>query len=153
MTRHLLRSSVFAACLGLFIYAGCATVDMRRPPGDKTMTIESKGWGVWFLSHKIASEVIQAQNQCSNGIAKIEASQSFGSIVGSIITLGLYSSMEITVTCAADDMSSEGVDSESVVTVPHSSDDEEIMVAFGQAVDMAVANELPAYVQFEGGSL
>lgn len=153
MTRQLLGSSVFAACLAIILYAGCATVDMRRPLGEKTMTIESKGWGVWFLSHKIASEVIQAQNQCSNGIAKIEATQTFGSIVGSIITLGLYSSMEITVTCAADDMSSEGVDSESVVTVHPGSDDQEIMDAFGQAVDMAVANERPAYVQFEGDPL
>ena len=86
-------------------------------------------------------------------IAKIKASQSFGSIVGPIITLGLYSSMEITVTCAADDMSSEGVDSESVVTVPPGSDEQEVMDAFGRAVDMAVANEQPAYVQFEGDPL
>ena len=70
------------------------------------MTIESKGLGCVFLSHKIASEVIQSENQCSNGIAKIEMSQSFGSILGSIITLRLYSPMEIMVTCEADEMSS-----------------------------------------------
>ncbi len=153
MTKRLQESFVFAACLGLFLIAGCATVDMRRPIGDKTMTIESKGWGVWFLSHKMASEVIQAENQCNNGIAKIETSQSFGSFLGSVLSLGLYSSVVITVTCAADDMSSEGVDSASVVAVPYGSDDEEIMDAFGRAVGLAVANEQPAYVQFKRDSL
>ncbi len=83
------------------------------------------------MSHKMASEVIQAENQCNNGIAKIETSQSFGSFLGSVLSLGLYSSVVITVTCAADGMSSEGVDSVSVVAVPYGSDDEEIMDAFG----------------------
>ena len=149
MSKHLQGSFVFAACLGLFLFVGCATVDMGRPLSDKTMTIKSKGWGVWFMSHSMASEVIQAENQCKNGIAKIETRQSFGSFLGTILTLGLYNSVVVTVTCAADNMSSAAVDSASVVTVLYDSDDEEIMDAFGRAADIAVAAEQPAYVQFK----
>ena len=153
MTKQLQKRFFSAACLGISLLTGCATVDMRRPLSDQTMTIESKGWAVWFLAHKMAAEVIQAENQCQNGIAKIEASQDFGSILGSILTLGLYHSVMITVTCAADDMSSAAVDSASVVTLPYGLEDEEILDAFDQAVDMAVANEQPAYVQFKRDSL
>lgn len=56
-------------------------------------------------------------------------------------------------TCAAADMSSAAVDSASVVAVPYGSDYEEIMDAFGQAADKAVAAEQPAYVQFKRDSL
>ncbi len=153
MIKRLQGSSLIVVFFSLFLLAGCATIDMSRPPSGKTMRIESKGWGLWFLSHNIASDVVQAESQCENGIAKIETSQSFGSVLGSILTLGLYNSVAITVTCAADDMASAAVDSASVVTVPYGSDYEEIMDAFGQAADKAVASEQPAYVQFKRDSL
>ena len=70
-----------------------------------------------------------------------------------VLTGGIYTPMTVIVTCAAADMSSAAVDSASVVTVPYGSDYEEIMDAFGQAADKAVAAEQPAYVQFKHDSL
>ena len=97
--------------------------------------------------------MVEAQNECGNGVAKVETQQSFlNGLVGGL-TWGLYTPMTITVTCAADGMSSAAVDSASVVTVPYGSDYAEIMDAFGQAADKAVAADQPAYVQFKRDSL
>ena len=78
--------------------------------------------------------------------------QSFLNGLAGALTWGIYTPITVIVTCAADDMSSAAVDSASVVTVPYGSDYEEIMDAFGQAADKAVAAEQPAYVQFKRDS-
>ena len=97
--------------------------------------------------------VVEAQSECENGVARVETQQSFLNGLVNVLTGGIYTPMTVIVTCAADDMSSAAVDSASVVTVSYGSDYEEIMDAFGQATDMAVATKQPAYVQFKHDSL
>lgn len=97
--------------------------------------------------------VVEAQSECENGVARVETQQSFLNGLVNVLTGGIYTPMTVIVTCAAGDMSSAAVDSASVVTVPYGSDYAEIMSAFGQAADKAMAAEQPAYVQFKRDSL
>ena len=46
-------------------------------------------------------------------------------------------------------MSAVDEGAETVVSLPYGSDYAQIMDAFGQAADMAMANEQPTYVQFK----
>ena len=130
----------------LFLLAGCyhATIDTGLAPGPKTVEMWKHSWIVGL----VPPSVVEAQSECENGVARVETQQSFVNGLVGILTYGIYTPMTVIVTCAADDMSSAAVDSASVVTVPYGSDDEEIMDAFGQAADKAVAAEQPAYVQF-----
>ena len=145
-----LQGSFLLVFFGLFLLAGCyhATVDMGLAPG-KTVTM----WKHSFVYGLVPLEVVEAQSVCANGVAKVETQHTFVNGLAALLTLSIYTPMTVMVTCAADDMSSAAVDSESVVTVPYHSDYEAILDAFGQAADKAVAAEQPAYVQFKRDSL
>ena len=116
---------------------------------NKTVEMWKHSW-IYGL---VPPSVVEAQSECENGVARVETQQSFLNGLVNVLTGGIYTPMTVIVTCAADDMSSAAVDSASVVTVSYGSDYEEIMDAFGQATDMAVATEQPAYVQFKHDSL
>ena len=72
-------------------------------------------------------------------------------LVGAL-TFSIYTPMTVIVTCAKD-MSAVDEGAETVVSLPYGSDYAQIMDAFGQAADMAIANEQPAYVQFKHAEL
>lgn len=139
----------FLSCF--FLLVGCyhATIDTGLAPGSKTVEMWKHSW-IYGL---VPPSVVEAQSECENGVARVETQQSFVNGLVNVLTGGIYTPMTVIVTCAADDMSSAAVDSASVVTVLYGSDYEEIMNAFGQAANKAVAAEQPAYVQFKRDSL
>ena len=147
MIKRLQGSFLIVVFFSLFLLVGCyhATIDTGLAPGSKTVEMWKHSW----IAGLVPPSVVEAQSACENGVARVETQQSFVNGLVGILTYGIYTPMTVIVTCAADDMSSAAVDSASVVTVPYGSDDEEIMDAFGQAADKAVAAEQPAYVQFE----
>ena len=147
-----LQGSFLLAFIGMFLLAGCyhATIDTGLAPGAKSV---KRMWMHSWIYGLVPPAVVNVQSECENGVARVETQQSFvNGLVGGL-TGGIYTPLTIIVTCAADDMSSAAVDSASVVTVPYGSDYEEIMDAFGQAADKAVAAKQPAYVQFKRDSL
>ena len=148
MNKRQWTRSVLAFLSCFFLLVGCyhATIDTGLAPGSKTVEMWKHSW-IYGL---VPPSVVEAQNECENGVARVETQQSFLNGLVNVLTGGIYTPMTVIVTCAADDdMSSAAVDSASVVTVPYGSDYEEIMDAFDQAADMAVTNEQPAYVQFK----
>ena len=151
MIKRLQENFLIVVLFSLFLLAGCyhATIDTGLAPGHKTVEMWKHSW-IYGL---VPPSVVEAQSECENGVAKVETQQSFLNGLVNVLTGGIYTPMTVIVTCAADGMSSAAVDSESVVTVPYGSDYAEIMDAFGQAADKALAAEQPAYVQFKRDSL
>ena len=151
MIKRLQGSFLIIVLFSLFLLAGCyhATIDTGLAPGSKTVEMWKHSW-IYGL---VPPSVVEAQSECENGVARVETQQSFLNGLVNVLTGGIYTPMTVIVTCAADDMSSAAVDSASVVTVSYGSDYAEIMDAFGQAADKALAAEQPAYVQFKRDSL
>ena len=146
MIKRLQGSFLIAVFFSLFLLAGCyhATIDTGLAPGSKTVEMWKHSW----IAGLVPPSVVEAQSECENGVARVETQHSFVNGLVGILTYGIYTPVTVIVTCAATDMSSAAVDSASVVTVPYGSDDEEVMDAFGQAADKAVAADQLAYVQF-----
>ena len=151
MIKRLQGSFLIMVLFSLFLLVGCyhATIDTGLAPGYETVEMWKHSW-IYGL---VPPSVVEAQSECENGVAKVETQQSFLNGLVNVLTGGIYTPMTVIVTCAAADMSSAAVDSASVVTVPYGSDYEEIMGAFGQAADKALAAEQPTYVQFKRDSL
>ena len=151
MIKRLQGNFLIVVLFSLFLLAGCyhATIDTGLAPGYRTVEMWKHSW-IYGL---VPPSVVEAQSECENGVARVETQQSFLNGLVNVLTGGIYTPMTVIVTCAAKDMSSAAVDSASVVTLPYGSDYEEIMDAFGQAADKAVAAEQPAYVQFKRASL
>ena len=143
-----LQGSFLLVFFSLFLLAGCyhATIDTGLAPGAKTI---KKPWAHCFVFGLVPPSVVEAQNECENGVARVETQHSFLNGLVGILTYAIYTPMTITVTCAAKDMSAVDESEETVVSLPYGSDYAQIMDAFDRASDMAVVNEQPTYVQFK----
>ncbi len=90
-------ASLFALVL---VSAGCfhATIETGRPASS---TVSDKGWAHGFLWGLVPPSTVETAQKCPSGVAKVETQQSFLNLLANLITSGLYSPMQITVTCAS----------------------------------------------------
>jgi hypothetical protein len=80
--------------------AGCyhATVDTGRTPSPQTI---EKRWASGWILGLVPPATLQTAQQCPNGIARVSTQLSFPNQLVSFLTAGIYTPMEIVVTCAA----------------------------------------------------
>jgi len=102
----------------------------------------ASGW-VYGL---VPPDVVEAGEECPNGVAVVETQLSFVNQLVSALTFGIYTPMHITVTCAAAGSASLDADS---VNIADGADSEAVSHAFMQAADLAVANDQAVLVRFE----
>jgi hypothetical protein len=86
---------------------------------------------------------VEAGAKCPNGLAKVETQQSFVNGLVAILTLGIYTPMQITVTCAAK---STAMNDDTLPMVQM--DAMTSVEAMTQAADLAVASSDAVLVQF-----
>jgi hypothetical protein len=84
----------------LIVCAGCyhATVETGATPS--TEVIEKKFASSWIYG-LVPPSTVSTSARCPNGPAKVETQHSFVNQLVGFLTLGIYTPMEITVTCAA----------------------------------------------------
>ena len=85
--------------VALFLSAGCyhATIDTGRTPS--TVTIE-KHWASGWIYGLVPPSTIETAQKCPSGVAKVETQLSFANQLVNFLTLGIYTPMDVTVTCA-----------------------------------------------------
>ncbi|PSQ68915.1 MAG: hypothetical protein BRD26_07330 [Bacteroidetes bacterium QH_1_64_81] len=92
----LLLIPVFALAL-----SGCFHAEVTTDKQPSGQTIE-KPWATGFLfGLAMPGAKIDAAQQCSNGVAKVETKQSFLNGLAAGFTFNLYTPMSVTITCAA----------------------------------------------------
>ena len=100
MRSHALRPVVLLIPLLVLPLAGCyhAIVETGQPAS--ATVIEDK-WASSFLHGLVPPDVVETASQCPEGVARVETQHSFLNMVAAAITFGIYTPMQITVTCAA----------------------------------------------------
>ncbi len=83
----------------LSLTAGCyhATVETGLTPS--AVTVE-KGWAHGWILGLVPPSTVETIGKCPNGVAKVETQLSFANQLVSALTGGIYTPMEIKVTCA-----------------------------------------------------
>jgi Bor protein len=84
----------------LLLSAGCyhASIESGMKPGtDKIEQEWASGWA-WGL---VGPAPIDAQSACKGGLSKVETEHSFLNGLVGTLTLGIYTPMHLTVTCAS----------------------------------------------------
>lgn len=78
---------------------GCyhAVVETGRPASSTTI---DKAWAHGFLWGLVPPSTVETAQKCPTGVAKVETQMSFLNMFANFLTSGLYSPMQITVTCA-----------------------------------------------------
>lgn len=136
----------FTAFISVFSMYGCyhATIITGMTPTAET--IEESFASCWVYG-LVPPSTVAAAAQCPHGVAKVETQLSFINQLVGIITLGIYTPMEIKVTCAAK---SSAMISPHVpdIVVESGSSDEQILNGFQKAADMAVNSGKPIYIEY-----
>ena len=89
------------ALLVLLVFgaAGCfhATIETGATPGTKV--VEQK-WASGWIFGLVPPKPVQAEKECPNGVSRVETQLSFLNQVVHVVTLGIYTPMDIRATCA-----------------------------------------------------
>jgi len=116
-----------------------ATVELGRPPSAQVV---DKPFASSWVYGLVPPSTVQAASQCPNGVAKVETQLSFVNGLVSFLTLGIYTPMQITVTCAAGASSSGFLEIQ-----PEDDSPEAAEIALATAVRQATEQRRPAYVR------
>ncbi|HET6579197.1 MAG TPA: hypothetical protein VFG66_12795 [Gemmatimonadales bacterium] len=98
------RAFLLVACV---LSLGCyhATVETGAPPSPEVI---DKSFASGWIYGLVPPSTVSTAARCPNGPAKVETRLSFVNQLVSFLTLGIYTPMQITVTCAASKTAAAG---------------------------------------------
>jgi hypothetical protein len=117
----------------ILLSAGCyhATVDTGLPPSNEQIT---KSFASSWIAGLIPPSTVETASKCPNGVAQVDTQLSFVNQLVGIITLGIYTPMEIVVTCAARSSASADVDGTVETVLDHTQTMDEQRAVLTEAV-------------------
>ena len=125
---------------------GCfhAIVETGLAAGTETI---SEPWASGWIYGLVPPKPINAASKCKSGVARVETVRSFVTQVVGILTLGIYTPMDIRVTCAASraEIPDAGPRRFAMQAGSAQTDYEAV---FSAAATAAVTSRTPAYVVF-----
>ncbi len=142
-----MRRSLWLVVVLLFLVSNAcyrATVDLEKKPS--TVTIK-KAWATGWIFGLVPPKIVTTAQKCPNGAAKVQTKLGFWNQVVGALTLGIYTPMNIQVTCA-EASAALGTVSPPDIVVREGASEEEIIQAFQAAADEAVRLGRPVIVQF-----
>ena len=141
------RLRMCALILATFMLSGCyiATVDTGQPKSSKVI---SKPWASCWIYGLVPPTTIQTATECPNGVAMVRTQHSFLNYIVGGVTLGIYTPIQITVTCA-EGAKTGYLDPAQEIVVPHGASADEVRQAFGRAAERAVKSGEPVFVHLE----
>ncbi len=140
---HILRPiSLLALCVAI---GAChhATIETGLEPSRRTI---HEPWANSWIAGLVPPSTVETAEKCPAGVARVETQRTFLNGLVGVLTLGIYTPMEIKVTCAAG--GSGDVPAQTDVSIRDGASLEEVQQAFMKAADQAVDQRRPVFVQF-----
>lgn len=140
-----MKKYLFLIALPL-LFTGCyhAEITTGLPASND---VYQQAWAASFIGGLVPPSVTNAEQHCSNGVARVETRLSFLNMVAAMVTFNLYSPMEITVTCAS--ASADNYTGEDTIELAKNSPQEDVISAFSKAVELSAKNGTAVYVNFK----
>lgn len=140
-------STPLLSCLLVFslVLPGCyqAQVTTNKPAGN---TVVEEGWAPSYLMGLVPAS-IDVSEQCSNGISSATRKFSFLNMVVSSLTIGIYAPQNVTVTCAAESMSSGIPSPEADFVLSDTVPQQKLRETLSRAVQEAARSQKPVEVR------
>jgi hypothetical protein len=129
-----------AAVVAAFALTGCyhAVIQTGRPESSDVISLK---WANSFVYGLVPPPVLETASRCTNGVAKVETQHSFLNGLVGIITFGIYTPIQLDVTCAARGTASAAP----VIKVEQGRTAEQ---ALSDAINMSAEQGTAVYVQF-----
>lgn len=114
---------------------------------EESNEVYQEAWATGFVAGLVPPSIVNAEQHCTNGVAKVETRHSFLNMLAQLITFSIYSPMEITVTCAT--ASAEVSVGEQTLDLTANSSDEMKQTTYNEAVKISAKTSKPVYIQFK----
>lgn len=118
--------------------ANCYHAIIETGATPSSQVVEQK-WAASWLEGLIPPKTIETAAKCPGGVARIETKLSFLNRIAGFLTLGIYSPMHVTVTCAA----TSSADADAMAA-------DLIARATGQAAQLEAINDAATRSSLEG---
>ena len=139
-----LKAAMYA---GLLLSApGCyhAIVETGLPASTEVI---AKPWASGWIYGLVPPSPISAASQCKSGVAKVETVHSFANQLVGILTFGIYTPMDIRVTCASARAQAPGA-GPAQFGLNGDAPLKDYQAVFGAAAEAAVTSGAPTFVIF-----
>lgn len=120
-----------------------ATVDTGLTPS--TQTVE-KSFAASWIDGLVPPSTVETASKCKNGAAKVETQLSFVNMLVGLITLGIYTPMNIKVTCAEAGRASISPTAPTI-NVGVNATEEEIRSAIDRAAALSLRTGEPVFLE------
>ncbi len=140
------RPSFLIALLLLLLASACyrATIELEKK--SSTVTIE-KSWAASWIFGLVPPKTVTTASRCPDGVAKVQTKLGIWNQVIAVLTIGIYTPMNIMVTCAGASTTLAPAPQPDIVVGAGASEDE-LIRAFQAAAEQAVQLKRPVFVQF-----
>jgi hypothetical protein len=138
---------MFAILLVTLLLSSCyaTKIDTGRTKSTKMI---SKPWASCWIYGLVPPATVMTATECPDGVALVETQHSFLNYVVGAITFGIYTPIQITVTCAEAAKTGSNDPAQDLV-VPHGASSDEVRQVFSRAADRAVKSGEPVVVRLE----
>jgi Bor protein len=140
----IVRSIVLATALA---FVGCYHATVETGLASSNEVVHETFASCWIYG-LVPPNTISVAAKCTHGVARVETQQSFVNGLVGAITLGIYTPMEIKVTCAAASGSAFVPMNNPDFIVRGDATEAQVREVFSAAADLAVATSKPVYVQY-----
>lgn len=142
------RLRMIFALISLLLLTGCyaASIDTGRPPSNKVI---KKSFAACWIYGLIPPKTVETAAQCPDGVSKVETQLSFVNMLVGGLTLGIYTPMQIVVTCAEPGKTGM-LTPDADIVIPKGATDADVQAAFAKAADQAMRTKQPVFVRNAG---
>lgn len=141
----MLKKSILLFALALMM-SGCYHAQITTGL-EESNEVYQEAWATGFIAGLVPPSIVNAEQHCTNGVAKVETRHSFLNMLAQFITFSIYSPMEITVTCAS--ASADVSVGEQSLDLAANSSDEVKQNTYNEAVKISAKTNNPVYIQFK----
>jgi Bor protein len=138
------RTLFTAVCLLAMVGCYAASIDTGRSPSAKVIR---RPWASAWIYGLVPPKTVETATECPNGVAKVETQLSFLNQLVGALTFGIYTPMQIVVTCAEAQHSALAHDSE--LLLAKNAPAEEVRQTFERAADLAIKTHQPVFVRMD----
>lgn len=134
--------------LTIFIVSGCYNAKVVTGETASSEVVQEK-WAASWIGGLVPPEVVNVEKQCSNGVAIVETKHSFLNLLVGGLTVGIFTPMQITVTCAEATVSLAIPNvNTNHITIAKNSTEKDFIEAFQKAVEESSEEGKPTLVYF-----
>jgi len=90
----------------VLVLSGCYHTQVTTGKRASSTVVEVP-WAKSFINGLVPPDELNVEEECPNGVAKVETQLSFLNMVAHAVTFGIFSPMHLKVTCAEDGMAQD----------------------------------------------